>query len=172
MLLLLIIAALVAQVEHTPIPRDVKPDFSSMQRLVGAWDCEVASSRRPRPFTQRATTSVSPDGYWLVTRTVTNKVPWNPIVIVTTDYVTYDATRNRWIDMSMDDYGAYDVSDSNGWHGNTIVWNEVAYPKLHGGVSFSPRTIMAYGNRKTVTRTWFTEASGHRVTVVTTCTKR
>lgn len=168
---LFVIALLVAQVEHTPIPRDAKPDFSSMQRLVGTWDCEVASSRRPKPFGTIATTSVSPDGYWLVTKTVTNKVPWNPITIVNTDYVTYDATRSHWIDMSMDDYGAYDVSISGGWHGNSIVWNEVTYPKLHGGVTFSPRTVTAYGDRKTVTRTWFVEASGRRVTVTTVCIK-
>lgn len=143
-----------------------------MSALAGTWNCEVASSRRPRPFSQTATASVSADGYWLVTRTVTGKVPWNPIVIVNTEYVTFDPTRGRWIDMSMDDRGAYDVSTSTGRAGDAIVWNEAVYPKLHGAVSFSPRTLRFYGDRKTVTGSSFVEASGHRVTVTTTCLKR
>lgn len=162
----------VAQVEHTPIPRDAKPDFSPMLPLIGTWDCKVASSRRPRPFPTVASTFVSSDGYWLVTETLTGKVPWNPVEIHNTDYVTYDPTRGRWIDMSMDNFGAYDVSVSNGWNGNSIVWAEVTYPKLHGAVAFSPRTLTTYGPKKTVLRSSIVEASGRRVAVVTTCIKR
>ena len=92
------------QVEHTPIPRDPRPNFGSLSFLVGTWNCQVASSRRPRPFTSRATTFMSPDGYWLITRTITDKVPWNPITITNTEYVTYDPTTQRWIDLSLDNY--------------------------------------------------------------------
>lgn len=164
--------ALTIMIASTPIPRDPKPNFASLQFLVGSWDCSVASSRRPRPFAQHATTSISPDGYWLVTRTITDKVPWNPITITNTDYITYDATTQRWIDMSMDDYGAYDVSASPGWSANAIAWNEIAYPKLHGAATNDPRVMTKLNDTQTETDTSFTEASGQRVTIKTTCTKR
>jgi hypothetical protein len=159
-------------VEHTPIPRDPKPNFVAMQFLLGSWDCEVASSRRPRPFAQHATTAISPDGYWMITRTITDKVPWNPITITNTEYVTYDPTTQRWIDMGMDDYGAYDVSASPGWSGEGITWTEIAYPKLHGAATNDPRVLKKISDTQTETDTSFTEGAGQRVSIKTTCTKR
>jgi hypothetical protein len=161
-----------AGVEQTPIPRDPKPNFSSMQFLLGRWNCMVDSARRPRPFRTVQTTSIDPSGYWMVTRTVTGKVPWNPITITAMDYVTYDVTTSRWIDISMDDYGDYDLSSSPGWIGNSMVWTDVAYPKLHGAATNRPRTFTKVSDAKTVLSAPFAEASGRLVAVTTTCTKR
>lgn len=158
-------------VEATPIPRDLKPDFSAMSFQVGTWDCMVDSSRRPRPFATTATTAISPDGYWLVTKTITGKVPWNPIRIANTDYVTYDRTTSRWLDISMDDFGAYDVSASPGWTGNALVWTELVYQKLHGLTSSHRRTVTKLSDTKTVVDQSFAEASGKHVSVKTACTK-
>lgn len=159
------------KVETTPIPRDRRPAFSSLRFLNGTWNCSIMSSRRPAPFRATQTTRISPDGYWMVTRTVTEKVPWNPITIVSEDHLTYDATRSRWIDISMDDYGLYDLSTSPGLSGNSIVWTEVAYPQLHSAAVLYPRTMAKLSDRKTVTTAHFKERSGHVVTVTTTCTK-
>ncbi|HEX8806808.1 MAG TPA: hypothetical protein VF741_07655 [Candidatus Aquilonibacter sp.] len=167
----MVLLTLLGATEATPIPKDLRPDFSSMQFQLGTWNCMVDSSRRPRPFAQTATTTISPDGYWLVTRTITPPVPWNPIEIANTDYVTYDRTTSRWIDMSMDDYGAYDVSASPGWSGNTLVWTEQVYQKLHGLTSSHQRTLTKVNDTKTAVSQVFTEASGKRVTVRTVCTK-
>ncbi len=158
-------------VEATPIPRDLRPDFSTMSFQVGMWNCAVDSSRRPRPFTTTATTSISPDGYWLVTKTITGKVPWNPVTIANTDYVTYDRTTSRWLDISMDDFGAYDVSASPGWTGNAFVWTERVYQKLHGLTSSHLRTLRKVSDTKTIVDQSFAEASGKPVSVRTTCTK-
>jgi hypothetical protein len=160
-----------SDVEGTPIPRDPKPNFSDMAFLAGTWNCSIDSSRRPRPFNTKATTSIDSSGYWMVTRTITEPVPWNPITITTTDYVTYDPTTTRWIDISMDDYGAYDVSAAPGWTGNSIVWTEIAYPKLHGAAKNHPRTLTKIDNAKTVLDASFVESSGHRVRIRTTCTR-
>jgi hypothetical protein len=157
--------------EATPIPRDPKPNFTSMQFLVGNWDCSVASARRPRPFTTHETTSISPDGYWLVTRTVTDPVPWNNIRITNTEYVTYDTTTKRWIDMGMDDFGAYDVSASPGWNGGAITWSEIAYPKFHGVKENEPRVVRKFSRVKTESITTLIETGGRHVIVTTTCTK-
>jgi hypothetical protein len=171
LLAIVCVLTLVAQVEHTPIPRDPKPDWAPMSFLIGSWTCSVASSRRPQSFAQHVTTTISPDGYWLVTRTITDKVPWNPITITNTDYITYDKTTQRWIDMSMDDYGAYDVSSSPGWTGQNITWTEIAYPRLHGAATNDPRIFKKLDDTHTETDTSFTETAGQRVTIKTTCAK-
>jgi hypothetical protein len=158
-----------AGVQPTPIPRDPRPDFSQFQFLVGNWNCTIDSSRRPRPFPTTVRTSIDSNGYWLLMKTTTGKVPWNPIAIATTDSLTYDATTSRWIDISMDDYGAYDVSASPGWSGNALVWSELATQKLHGLTSTSPRTMTKVTDDKTTTDQAFVETSGRRVTVNTTC---
>jgi hypothetical protein len=170
--LVLALATLLGAVEATPIPRDRKPDFTALNFQVGTWTCMVDSSRRPRPFAMTATTTISPDGYWLVTKTITGKVPWNPIAIANTDYITYDRTTSRWIDISMDDYGAYDVSASAGWSGNSIVWTELVYQRLHGLTSTHQRTLTKVNDTKTVLDQVFTEISGKRITVKTTCSKK
>lgn len=159
------------KVETTPIPRDRKPDFSSMNFLNGTWNCSVMSSRRPRAFGTTATTAVSPNGYWMTTRTVTGKVPWNPITITNQDYVTYDPSTSRWVDISMDDYGAYDISTSPGWNGKSIVWTDVAYPRSHATAVTYPRSVTKLSDRKTVSSARFKEPSGRLVTVKTVCTK-
>ncbi len=157
--------------ESTPIPRDRKPDFSSMHFLTGRWTCSVMSSRRPTAFRTRSTTSISPDGYWMVTRTVTESVPWNPITIVNNEYVTFDSSTSRWVDISMDNYGAYDLSTSPGWNKNKIVWTDLAYPQSHATAVNDPRKLMKINDRKSFTAASFKEPSGYLVTVKTTCTK-
>jgi hypothetical protein len=165
----LCIAVLVAA---TPIPRDPKPDFTSMRFLLGTWTCSISSSRRPRPFATDVSTTISRDGYWMLTRTVTPAVPWNPIVITNDDYITFDVTRNEWVDLAMDDYGAYEVSESRGWTGNEIAWADVAAPKLHGMSANGPRVMSKSGERNTLTRESFIETSGRHVAVTTACVRR
>jgi hypothetical protein len=161
-----------ARVEATPIPRDQKPNFSSMQFLLGSWECSVKSARRPRPFATHETISISADGYWLVTRTVTDPVPWNNIRITNIEYMTYDTTTQRWIDMGMDDHGAYDVSASPGWSGDAMRFDEIAYPKFHGVASNEPRVLRKVNDSKTEEETALVETNGGRVEVTTTCTKQ
>ena len=161
-----------APVEATPIPRDLKPNFTSMQYLVGTWDCSVASARRSRPFSTHETTWMSRDGYWLITKTITDPVPWNNIRITNTEYVTYDPTTKRWIDMGMDDFGAYDVSASPGWSGDAITWTEIAYPKFHGVKENAPRVVTRTSDHQKTETTALIETSGQRIQVTTTCTKK
>ena len=39
-----------AQVESTPIPAPTKPNFSSVQFMIGSWTCSTKSARRPAPY--------------------------------------------------------------------------------------------------------------------------
>jgi hypothetical protein len=158
-------------VETTPIPANPKPDFSKMQFLNGAWTCSVKSSRRPAAFTVTSTTSMSPDGYWQIVRATSHKVPWNPVDIHSVDYITYDASTSRWVDVGYDDQGGYVFNTSSGWNGNSITWNANAYPKTNATATNNPTVTTKISSTKTTSRNTFTEPSGRLITVTSSCTK-
>jgi hypothetical protein len=62
-----------AQIESTPIPAPVKPNFSSLSFMVGTWTCKSKSSRRPAAFTTISTYSLDPTGYWISETSTTPK---------------------------------------------------------------------------------------------------
>jgi hypothetical protein len=159
------------QVETTPVPQNAKPDFSPLAFLMGTWSCSVMSSRRPGPYQTTSTASMSPDGYWLITRTTVHKASWIPNEFSTEDRMTFDPSTSRWIDMEYDPAGGYDVSSSPGWNGNTIVWTDVTYPKTNATATNNPTTLTKMSDTRTVSVNTFTEPSGRVVTVRTTCTK-
>ncbi len=127
-----------AQVESTPVPVQRKPDFSKF--MTGTFTCSVRSSRRPGPYVVTNTATVAPGGYWLVTRSVTHKASWIPNTISGEDRITYDPSTSRWLDMSYDDAGGYNVSTSPGWRGNSIVWTDSLIQKANNTASTSPTT--------------------------------
>ncbi|MDQ2873110.1 MAG: hypothetical protein M3R35_08300 [Candidatus Eremiobacteraeota bacterium] len=158
-------------VESTPVPLSQKPDFSSMQFLSGTWDCSVLSSRRPGPYMTTSTTAMSPDGYWMVTHTTVHKASWIPQDFVAQDSMTYDPSTSRWVDLSTDETGGYDMSTSPGWHGKSIVWTDVAYPKSNNIATNNPTTLTQLSDSKTESVSTFKEPSGRLINVKTTCTK-
>lgn len=164
-------AAQNAAPETTPVPVPSKPDFSTMQFMTGTWTCSVKSSRRPAAFQTTSTASMSPDGYWLITKTTTHKASWIPRETSNTDWVTYDASTSRWVDIGMGTAGSYNVSTSPGWQGNSIVWTDALIQKTNATASTNPSTMTKAGNTKTTTKQSFTEPGGRVVNVVTTCTK-
>lgn len=158
-------------VETTPVPQNAKPDFSSMTFLLGSWNCSVLSSRRPGPYMVTATTTMSPTGYWMLTRSTIHKASWIPTEFVTEDRVTYDASTSRWIDINTDELGGYDVSSSPGWSANDMVWTDLAYPKVNATASTNPTTQTKVSATQWTSMSSFKEPSGRLVTVKTTCNK-
>jgi hypothetical protein len=157
--------------ETTPIPTNAKPDFSKMQFLTGTWSCSVKSSRRPAAFRTTSNARMSTDGYWLITRTTTQKTAWMNRPLTSEDKATYDASTGRWVDISTDDEGGYDISTSPGWNGNTITWTDQLYPKTNATATNNPTTMTKVSDRRTTSKTSFREPSGRLITVNTTCTK-
>jgi hypothetical protein len=168
---LLVCVAAAAQTESTPVPANAKPDFSKMSFLTGNWTCSVKSSRRPGPYTTTSTSSMSPDGYWLVTRTTIHKASWIPQSFTAEDRMTYDPSTSRWVDISTDTGGGYDLSTSPGWNGSSIVWTDVVYPKSNATATSNPTTVTKVSDTKTTATSSFKEPSGRLVTVKTTCNK-
>lgn len=161
-----------AQVESTPIPTLPKPDFSGMSFLVGTWTCSTMSSRRAAAFNSTVTTTMSQDGYWLVNQTVTGPISWAPAKTTAIDRITYDPSTNKWVDVLTDDQGGYDLSTSSGWQGNSIVWNDVAYPKTNATATNNPTTFTKVDDKTTTATSTFKEPGGRVVTVKTTCKKQ
>lgn len=168
---LLCSSAVLAQVESTPIPTPPKPDFSKMTFLMGNWQCSTKSARRPAAYQTTSTATVSPDGYWMVTKATTHKTLWMNSDVHSVDYVTYDPSTSRWVDISTDDGGGYNVSTSPGWNGDTITWTDMVITKTNATASTNPTTITKVSNTKTTSSSSFKEPSGRVVSVTSTCTK-
>jgi hypothetical protein len=155
-------------IEKTPIPALARPDFSKM--FLGTWRCSTKSSRRAWSYETTSTTSVSPDGYWLVTKSKVAKTPVTA-AFQSTDLVTYDSATKRWVDIETDEQGNYGVTTSPGWQGSTIVWTSAFAPKSAGIASTNP-TSMTRVSATEYTSLWsFVESSGRAVTVKTVCNK-
>jgi hypothetical protein len=169
--MLLLSAGAAAQVESTPVPANSKPDFSQMMFLTGSWTCSVMSARRPNPYQVSSTATVSPDGYWIVTKSTIHKTSWIPSDFVSEDRMTYDASTSRWVDITMDEQGGYDLSTSPGWNGNSIVWTDVTYPKTNATAENYPTTVTKTSERETSSVSSFKEPGGRIVSVKTHCTK-
>lgn len=160
-----------AQVETTPIPPNPKPDFSSMAFLAGTWNCTESNTRRPRPYTYTNKTTMDSSGYWMVTNTVNHPSSWAPRPLDTQTRQTFDPSTSRWVTLSTDNQGGYDVSESTGWSGQTIVWKDMTYPKTNNTSTSGDTTITKVSDTKTTYASSFTEPTGRTVDVKGTCTK-
>jgi hypothetical protein len=155
-------------IETTPIPVLTKPDFSKM--FLGTWRCSTKSSRRAWSYETTSTAHVSSDGYWLVTKSAVAKTPVNG-AFQSTDLVTYDFSRRRWVDIETDDQGNYDVTTSPGWRGSTIVWTDAFAPKSAGIASANPTSLTRVSAIKYTSLWSFVELGGRVVTVKSLCNK-
>ncbi len=162
----------VAQVESTPIPAPAKPNFSSVSFMLGTWTCSTRSSRRPAAYVTTSTYTVDPSGYWINEVSSTRPTSWIARKLTTTDRITYDPDSKRWADVMYGDGGAYDLTFSNGWNGDRMVWRDVAFAPGPDISSQSNVTMTKVSPTKTTSTSWFTETkTGRRVTVTSTCMK-
>jgi len=164
-----------AQVETTPIPAPAKPNFSSMQFLIGTWNCSTKSARRPAPYFTTSTYAMDPNGWYIDETSVTKPTKWFASQTPLTQYdkITYDSTTHRWVDVLYDNQGGYGLSFASGWSGNKITWHDVSFAPSADIKSQTDTTMMKASNTKTTSSSSFTEAKTGRVVAVTgVCTKR
>jgi hypothetical protein len=163
-----------AQVESTPIPMPGKPNFSSMDFMIGTWTCSIKSSRRPAAYVVTSTYAVDPNGWYIDETSVTNPMKWFASQTKLTNYdkITYDSTTRRWADVLYDNQGGYGLSFSNGWNGDKLVWHDVSFAPTADIKSQTDTTVTKVSNTKTTASSSFTEAkTGRVVTVNAVCTK-
>ncbi len=165
--------AAIGQVETTPIPLPPKPNFSSMQFLIGTWNCVESNTRRPHSYGSTVTNSMDSSGYWMNTRTLAHATSWARYPTVSMDKTTYDDANKRWVDVGTDDQGNYGLSISTGFNGNTIVWRPVSITSVSSGnvVSAGATTYTTVSNTKYTYTGSFKESGGRTVTLKGTCNK-
>jgi hypothetical protein len=170
---LLVGTVAIAQIETTPIPPPEKPNFSSMQFLLGTWNCVETNTRRPNAYGSTLTSTMDPSGFWLDTKTLAHATSWDRHPGVVMDKVTYDAANTRWVDVLTDDQGNYGISTSNGWNGNKIVWHPISLTSVSSGnvVSSGDTTNTKVSATKYTYTGSFKESGGRTVTLKGTCNK-
>ena len=158
-------------VEGTPVPTPPKPDFSSMQFLIGTWTCTDMSSRRPGPFTTTQTYTMDPSGYWIVREDVIHKASWIPQEVRSTTKYTWDAGAKAWVRITTGQFGGYSVATAPMPQGQQKTYTYVAQTKTPDIASYAPEVYTAVSPTKKTMTTSFTETSGRVVNVTETCTK-
>ena len=161
-----------AQVESTPIPAPKKPNFSSMQFLIGTWMCSTKSARRPAAYITTSTYAMDPTGYWIEETSTTNSTSWISRKLTVYDKITYDPDTKRWVDVTYGDGGAYGLAFSNGWVGNKMSWHDVSFAPGPDVSSQTDNVNTKVSNTKMTSASSFTETNtGRKVAVTGVCTK-
>ena len=154
-----------------PVPK--KPDFSSMQFLLGTWACTSHSERRGNEASHSTVTySMAPDGYFMKYVTKSPKVSYAAVPYTATDWVTYDNNAKRWVDITVGSYGAYGYSTSMGWEHGHMLWGADSF-LYDGDMTSSTGTVWTkVSDTKLTSASAFTTTAGllNRVTVA--CTKQ
>ncbi len=162
-----------AQVESTPIPAPKKPNFSSMQFMIGDWTCSTKSARRPAAYMTSVTYAMDPSGWW-INQTSTTKAngSWIPTTTTVMDKITYDPFTHRWVDVTYGDEGAYGLAFASGWNGSKIAWHDVSFAPGPDIKSQTDNVMTKVSNTKLTFASSFTETKTGRVVSVTgSCTK-
>jgi hypothetical protein len=145
-----------------PVPR---PDFSSMNFLLGTWSCTQPLRGKTRPETDVYTMGM--DGMWMVDQTTAppfdqyRTVPQNGMV-----YMTYDGGVKQWVQVNVDNLGGYGIESTPGWQGNSAMWSG----KGLDGTSFTDN-ITKVSDTETTDLSTTTDPQGKATTVTITCKK-
>lgn len=161
-----------AQVESTPIPAPKKPNFSSMQFMIGTWTCSTKSARRPAAYVTTSTYTVDPTGYWIEETSTTNTTSWISRKLTVWDKITYDMDTHRWVDVTYGDGGLFGLAFASGWNGNKISWHDVGFAPGPDITAQTDNVVTKVSNTKMTSSSSFTEAkTGRHVGVTGVCTK-
>jgi hypothetical protein len=158
-------------IEGTPVPTRPKPDFSTMQFLVGTWTCSNLSSRRPGPFTTTEVYSMDPGGYWMLREDTIQKASWIPAEQHGQTKYTWDSAGKRWVRISTSDNGGYSVATAPMPAGKMKTYTYVIQTKAPDIASYGPEVYSRDSDTKKTMTTSFTETNGRVVNVKQTCTK-
>ncbi|HYL27405.1 MAG TPA: hypothetical protein VEW74_06180 [Candidatus Nitrosotalea sp.] len=159
------------KVEGTPVPTAPKPDFSSMQFLVGTWNCVDLSSRRPGPFNTTEVYSMDPTGYWMLRESTIHKASWIPRDFKSETKYTWDSVAKEWVRIMTGDQGGYSVATAPAPSGNKKTYTYVIQTKARDVATYAPEVFTKVSDNKKMMTTSFTETGGRVVNVKETCTK-
>ncbi len=158
-------------IEGTPPPVPPKPDFSSMQFLIGTWTCTDVSSRRPGPFKTTEVYSMDPSGYWLVRDLTVHTASWIPREIKSQTKYTFDPYSKRWVRIVMGELGGYSVATAPEPMSGKKTYTFAIQSRSPNVASYAPEVMSKVSDTKKTMTTTFTETSGRVVHAAETCSK-
>ena len=148
-----------------------KPDFSSMNFLVGTWTCSTKSARRPTAVASTDTYAIDSTGYYLVWDSKSDAVPWAPFPVEQKSMNTYDSELKQWASVGTSNIGDYNLWMSDGWTDGKLVWHPVNNTPNLDVASVSDYTVTKVSDTKITSFSTFATKSGKTVAVNETCTK-
>jgi hypothetical protein len=168
----LTITPALASADDAPVyPQPPKPDFSSMNFLIGTWSCSTRSARRPAAVPSTDTYIIDPTGYYLVYESKSDAVPWAPFAIDEKFMITWDPEIKQWGSVNTSNIGDYGLAMSKGWQDGKLVWHPVNNTPELDIQSSSDFTITKVSDTKMTNESSFTTKSGKTVGVTGSCTK-
>jgi hypothetical protein len=153
-------SAILARADSAP----AKPDLSSMQFMVGTWNCVSTVSKTT--FTSAVTTSLDPSHYWIITKMI-ERTSGSARPNSVHQMVTYSGDMNRWVSIVTDDGGNFDVETSPGWKGDTLVWTNA----LIGGPATTSEVERKVSDSRYTLHGSSQDKSGKVFSVDTACTR-
>jgi hypothetical protein len=148
-----------------------KPDFSSMNFLIGSWSCTSKSARRPSPATYTETYAIDPTGYYLIDELKIAPVPWANYAQDLKFMITFDRDIKLFASELTSTLGDYGLSTSPGWVDGKLVWHLINNTPSLDVASSSDLTVTRVSDTQTTSVTSFTTKSGNTVGVTGSCTK-
>jgi hypothetical protein len=112
--------------QATPVP-NLKPDFSSMQFLLGTWNCKTVKNTMGRGSgrTETDVNTMTLDGHYMLTNSTSK--PFDKArttTLVSQGWLGYDTVKKQWYTFGISNFGGFGMSTSPGWKGNKIVWTD------------------------------------------------
>ena len=108
-------------------------ELKQLQPFEGKWSCKGMvfagdwGPEHPVRFTMEGRWNLG--GYWLRTDDIEEKTPKSPYPLRGIGQWGYDADMKKFVEMWTDNFGTYEVAHSDGWNGDTMVFQGPA----HGG---------------------------------------
>ena len=101
-------------------------ELSQLSSFVGSWQCTgqiLARGSKPGHVTTAAGHAMkAAAGHWIQFSYEELKTSANPTPYSIAGYMGYDASKKQFVQTTVDNYGSYGPSFSDGWKGDTIIF--------------------------------------------------
>ena len=121
-----LLVALVLLVAGSALAMDPNPKLKDLEVFAHNFDCKgiaYASPMAPEhATTAKVTGAWTLGGTWIAFSYIENKTPKNPMPVGVRGFWGYDAEIKKYVAGTVDNMGGYSTSASDGWNGDTIVF--------------------------------------------------
>ena len=150
------------------------PRLGDLRAFTGTWRCDGIAFASPWGIEHptKATIRVSwvLNGFWLYAEYAEQKTAQNPNPAAGRVYWGHDDQKKKLSGYAMNNFGGSVVIESDGWKGNTIVWNGTM---SLGGMDIPTRDTFIQKNAREVAHTTEAQMNGQWVQLSSeTCRKK